>query len=277
MCVIIYKPKGKDFPTYDDMKACAKKNPDGMGLMYVDQETRKVIIAKGFFDLDEFVELHNSLGLIKDQTVVYHFRIGTSGNVNVEECHPFPVSNNINDLRARFVACDMGIAHNGVISRSHAKDMSDTQEFVKNILSDPAVHMNIQSEAIQELIKSYIGSDRLITLTQSKVVRLGAWHKRNDLWYSNLNHTWLLFTGASRNWSHGGNRWNHRAHQGNSLIDQDNIYEDTPLFGNRKGGKQVKTVYVRHECPSCKNADLIDVNEKHPKCRVCNGITKKAA
>ena len=155
MCIIVYKPKGKEMPSRDTLMACFTSNPDGAGYMFPKQG--KVEIEKGFMSFEPFYKMlmqdyEENKG--KDIDFVMHFRIGTQGGVNAQCCHPFPVSNDMEDLYKLVSRPNVGLAHNGIISlttestydyyydstgirhyRKPELEYSDTMKFVTDYVS----------------------------------------------------------------------------------------------------------------------------------------------
>ena len=133
MCIIAIKRKGLDL-NKEYVKNCFSNNPDGAGFMYADNG--KVHIEKGFFDVNKYIARLDELWDKKDlsnKNLVMHFRIATNGAVNSQNCHPFPISKKLKDLRKTEVDSRYGIVHNGVISKySREVKMSDTQKFIMN-------------------------------------------------------------------------------------------------------------------------------------------------
>ena len=137
MCIIVSKEKNIKIPSKQTLKNCFDNNSDGAGLMYTNKN--KVIIEKGFMDFENFynrvLELDKKLNLTK-KSLVMHFRIGTSGKNDKATCHPFPVTNDFNELRAEKIKTDLAMVHNGVISSFvYGDTLSDTQNFVKDFVS----------------------------------------------------------------------------------------------------------------------------------------------
>lgn len=129
MCVICYKPAGKDFPSKTKIKTMFKNNPDGAGFMYADGG--KVYIKKGLMTLQDF---NTELNRVKNKNLpfVLHFRITTNGGTNKGMTHPFPITDKIKDLQAVNISTNIGLAHNGIIPlTSYAKKISDTAEFIR--------------------------------------------------------------------------------------------------------------------------------------------------
>jgi len=85
MCVILASPSRQFRPSLQTLKACARANPHGSGLAWV-QSPRAVCWVKALC-----VEaIHDHL-LSMSGPVVVHFRIATVGVVCDRLCHPFPI------------------------------------------------------------------------------------------------------------------------------------------------------------------------------------------
>ena len=150
MCIIIGKLPGVEFPPYSVLDQCDTANRDGMGIAYT--KDGMVRIKKDFarvYDLNRFIieELSPSMGAL------IHFRIGTAGNKDIGNRHPFPITRRRKRLRAPESVTDMALAHNGTLEdlKGHKK-YSDTLLFIRDVLSDPIVRNNLHSVAIHELV-----------------------------------------------------------------------------------------------------------------------------
>lgn len=138
MCVIVIKDKNKDLPNKSLFRECWNKNPHGAGYMYAKRD--KVYIRKGFMNFDTFYEDLNEMNQkenLFECSVIFHFRISTSGNISPQTCHPYPVSENILDLQRKKKICKLGVCHNGTIGifREGLDGLNDTQLFIQNVLS----------------------------------------------------------------------------------------------------------------------------------------------
>ena len=116
MCIIVYKPTGVNFPTKNTLKTCFEHNPDGAGFMYA--LGGEVHIEKG---LMSFTKFYNALKIARkkageDAPFVMHFRISTQAGTRADCTHPYPLSQNMDDLRKLSTTAKIGVAHNGVIS-----------------------------------------------------------------------------------------------------------------------------------------------------------------
>lgn len=79
--------------------------------------TRYLLIQKGFMTLEALLDALNAAAIQERDTVIYHFRIATSGGITPANCHPFPVSANVNDLKSLTIACKAAFVHNGVLGK----------------------------------------------------------------------------------------------------------------------------------------------------------------
>lgn len=134
MCIIVAKNKNVKLPSKEILQNCFINNPDGAGYMYA--KNNKVYIKKGFMTFEEFYK-----SVTKDidtkTTAVLHFRISTQGGVQQALTHPYPICNNFDNMKQLENTCNIGIAHNGVISycsNSTIQDYNDTMLYIKNIL-----------------------------------------------------------------------------------------------------------------------------------------------
>ena len=119
MCVIVYKPSGVKAPTQADLHNCFLNNPDGAGYML--PINNKVVIRKGFMTYEDFEkDIKNTIKVNNldpiDTPIVMHFRISTQGGVNKALCHPYPICENYDEMRKLESKCNLGLAHNGIIS-----------------------------------------------------------------------------------------------------------------------------------------------------------------
>ena len=175
MCVAVLKPEKS---TIDDstIRKCWETNPDGGGLMYVNNG--KIIVKKELENVESFIKkYHESLPFFQSD-VILHFRIGTSGLMNLENTHPHKVNENVY------------MVHNGIIDRCTEVNskFSDTMKFCKFISHLPNDFM--KNNSLMELITGYIETDKMIFLDDlgnTRIINesLGKWVNGN--WYSNTH------------------------------------------------------------------------------------------
>lgn len=141
MCIIVAKEKNVGLPTYNQLLNCFEYNNDGAGFMYV--KNGKVIIDKGYMTWNKFYKRYKKLcrkfNNFENQSLIMHFRIGTSSGNTPQNTHPYPISNKVEDLHKLYVKTDLGMVHNGIIHDYTPTDKftntNDTQEFILKYVS----------------------------------------------------------------------------------------------------------------------------------------------
>lgn len=193
MCIIAIKPKNKDLQDKEILRTCFMRNTDGAGYMFVNKD--HVEIKKGFMTFDEF---YNSLitdykeNNLKNQNLVMHFRIGTSGKSKLGCTHPFAITNNYDVLNETRVQANIGVCHNGIISNYNDRNgkYSDTQIYIAKVLT-PLIKLNINSykfKDIQEIIKDTTNSKWAILDKFDDVYTIGDFVEDNGYLYSNSTY-----------------------------------------------------------------------------------------
>lgn len=190
MCVIVHKERGKDLPSNEIIEKCFKKNPDGSGILLHRSGTKVIEIHKGFMKLDDFNTALKDLNVRKEDDLVLHFRITTSGGTSPENCHPFPISSNVEDLKATRINTPLAFVHNGVLGKGDADlKISDTQVFVKDVMARKEIENHLDNEEVQKVIEKMAEGQRFFVADAEKDIfkRFGTWHESEGLWFSNLN------------------------------------------------------------------------------------------
>lgn len=132
MCVIATQNKNQSMLTYDEVSAMFSHNPHGAGLMWNDG--RQCHYKKGYFDIDSFYNDYVALKNNRDvNDIALHCRIGTGSNIDVANCHPFPITSVKKRLKSSHGTADVCIMMNGIIGSS-TKELSDTALYVLNNL-----------------------------------------------------------------------------------------------------------------------------------------------
>lgn len=180
MCIIVYKPAGIDLPNELTLFQCGIENPDGIGIMYRDDYDR-VCIIKGFYDIVDLLDTLDDIPDIKNKDLAIHFRYATHGEISPGNCHPFPITKKIRDLRKTRLACSAGIMHNGIVNNmTHTnKTLSDTMIAIK-IISDTGVD-SISSKTI-------LKSGKWLIMDKDNVSISGEFIYDNGVYYSNYGY-----------------------------------------------------------------------------------------
>ncbi len=195
MCIIVYKPKNVDFPPFETLNQCFNNNPDGAGYMF--PHNNKVVIKKGFMKYKQFKkELKNDIKKYgKDIPYVMHFRISTQAGVRTDCCHPFPLSDKMEDLRKLKTESDFGIAHNGIISLTSdwggrkTITFSDTMTFITDYLSLIIKNRYYWKDSkTLKLIERLADSKLAIMDNTGRTQLIGDFVKDNGIYYSNSTY-----------------------------------------------------------------------------------------
>ena len=182
MCILVFKPKNIEFPTKEALQNCFENNPDGSGYAWIDHGISH--IRKGFLTFNDFyASLEKDMKKLIGVDVALHFRFATHGSVIEGNCHPFPVSCNIRDLKAvRLDGKFKIMAHNGIISslgkraKKTKSDLSDTMVFAKELRSFGENHKNN---------RSILESGKFVIMDQKGSRRYGHFIEDNGIFYSN--------------------------------------------------------------------------------------------
>lgn len=184
MCIAIYQSPGCRLPK-EQLVQSFKNNPDGAGIAYFN-ENGDIIIEKDMtldgilYKYERAVDryAHNS-------PFAVHFRIATHGAVDLDNCHPFRVSD------------DTTLIHNGIIPvvfNSKSDPRSDTRVFVDEYLPKlPADWMD--DDHLFDMVETYIGHSKLVILSRAgdhdayiANEDAGHWSKDGKFWYSNSSY-----------------------------------------------------------------------------------------
>ena len=191
MCIIAIKNKGLQLPNEEILYTMFKNNPDGGGFAY--SHNGQVVIKKGFMTFSEFYKALQTIPNIVNKNVVIHTRITTHGTTSKENCHPFPISDNISDLKNTSLFSDYAIFHNGIIKSIEADkkhDLSDTMTYIRDILyhkyTTDKNFMN-NDRTIKE-IKEEIGSKMVILDNKGGYRVIGDFIEENGYLYSNYSY-----------------------------------------------------------------------------------------
>ena len=172
MCMAIFQDIGKKISKNQCLKY-AHINRDGFGFAYVDKG--KLIIKKTT-NFDQFYIQYtiavNQYG--SKSPFIIHFRFGTSGLNNQDNCHPFLINK------------DTCFIHNGVFSElSNNPVLSDTNIFNRTVLQ-PLFKHNITAPTDRLLTHDTYNKLVFLNSQQQHLIineNLGLWD--NGIWYSN--------------------------------------------------------------------------------------------
>ena len=178
MCIIAMIPAGKQI-NKNTLENMTNNNPDGSGIAWIQDNKIKTYKT---MDNDKFINkaLEVQSKFCKESDILIHCRIATSGKTDLDNCHPFKISN------------DTVFAHNGVLNCVDATDkVSDTRMFNKALLKQLKPEF-LDNVTTRKLIGEIIRSDKLAFLTvnpklkrNSYIINRDLGEKENRVWFSN--------------------------------------------------------------------------------------------
>ena len=190
MCLLVDQTASTKF-TDEFLKDVFHKNSDGLGIMY--PEDGLVHIMKCLpKTADEFVSFYRLHAEGRD--CVWHARMQTHGDIDLDNCHPYKVTENI------------WMAHNGILATGNDADetRSDTWHYINwvvrptlmahpDLLSNPD-YIKFLGKMIGSSNKlAFVnGNGEITVINQSAGVQyLGSWLSNTYAW------SYLKFTGAA--------------------------------------------------------------------------------
>ena len=202
-----------------------ENNPHGNGFCYA--ENGEVIIKKGYMDFESFYKALNEIPNIEDINLVGHCRITTHGSTSAENCHPFPLSNKIEDLKKTEIKTDVAIIHNGVIRSVEAdkeNDLSDTMTYIKDRLYNRYINNNIFMNSKFELdeIQKEIGSKMVIMKSDGSYHIIGDFNT-DEKGYIYSNYSYVPYD-YKKYASSGYDFFSFEEHEEDSVYNKEYIY-----------------------------------------------------
>jgi predicted glutamine amidotransferase len=153
-------------------------NSDGVGVMYKNKKGLRVrkIVPTTIQDVDTFL-----LSLPDDdRNLAIHFRMATHGDINLDNCHPYAVTETV------------AMMHNGVLSTGNAADKSrsDTWHFINDYLRQTveAFPGIIHQEQFNKLVARYIGNNRFVYMDENggmSHVNKKQGFEHDGMWFAN--------------------------------------------------------------------------------------------
>ena len=195
MCIAIVSDSGVGYPKKTVLKRCFKNNPDGAGYAVYLEDSKEWHIKKGFTTWKGFWKAFNRERFTKEQYVVIHFRVGTSGKMMEDkkchpDCtHPFPASEVEEDLMAHDIKTKGIFVHNGVVGPGKG-DLSDTMVAIKEYGAALLPYAS-NDESIVRIMSEHLKTEkcRWFVADGDQGWLLGDWHEEEDgLYYSNKGY-----------------------------------------------------------------------------------------
>lgn len=203
MCIIAFKPKGVAIPSnfYDKVKVMTGRNRDGCGMAIKRNDGEILHIIKGMYSAEEMINIiKNAHPNIQDE-FIFHARIGTSGNTDKFNCHPFYINDKfpeitLTDAYRKYPV----VAHNGIFSdysKGRVEQYCDTIHFVAKFLAEPKYFKILQEcpEFFETLFREEIGNNKLVIMfpesnKSAYIFNKSLFNECGGIFYSNSGH-WL--------------------------------------------------------------------------------------
>lgn len=183
MCVILVKTKDAALPGKEELKNCWERHSDGAGFAYR-QPDGTVYYSKGYL---AFKRLYKALLAVPPGlSLIVHFRTATHKVKDGGNTHPFPVADNIEQMRALEGLSDMLVFHNGVFHTPVDDLMSDTMIFVRDVVF-PNKEVFLRENHM--MMSMLLGGSKLAVMSKDHGIYLhGSWTKEDGLYWSNTYH-----------------------------------------------------------------------------------------
>lgn len=156
-------------------------NGDGFGMAWIENGQIKTFKSLSQ-DANRLYKRYLKTFESSENPMLLHFRISTSGGINIENTHPFSVSPNLVFM------------HNGIISGLGNALENDTRHFNRLFLQNIRERDILGNNAVQNLIGHRIGHSKLVFLNaQGKTAiinqNLGV-EEIDGNWYSNSSYSY---------------------------------------------------------------------------------------
>lgn len=189
MCLLVQQTKETNFSD-EFLTGVFLRNSDGIGVMWADDGKlmyHKALVASA----GEFVAFYDDN--IRGKACCWHARMKTHGDIDLTNCHPYPVFG----FEGEDVPLPVLLMHNGVLATGNSNDTSksDTWHYIRDFIR-PMLNDNpelLHSAAFQKLLASHIGGGNKFALMdalgrtviinrQAGVEYAGAWLSNTYAW-----------------------------------------------------------------------------------------------
>lgn len=172
MCVIIY---GKKKISDEILEESHNINPHGIGMMWAKDGVLKTWVTFNYMKFKQAYDALTNEGIFP----AVHFRYATQGKIDIENCHPFRVNDNI------------GMMHNGTI---HNGGVASTIKSDSNIFADSISDFTWEDVDMlnKNIFSSKINGSRLLFMNNNGDVKIinecsKLTVEHDNIWYSKNN------------------------------------------------------------------------------------------
>jgi hypothetical protein len=182
MCIAILNKS--NLLEFDVIKNSFDNNRDGASFTYIHNNKLEIVKELEFTNHAKFYDMYKEVRNYNDKPILLHFRIGTSGERNEKNLHPF------------FVNQKLCMVHNGIIDIPEINpSYNDSYHFAIFCRKLKKHHRLLNKESFEFMtLESFIGTSKIVYLSNVGTYSimnesLGHWDK-SDNWYS--NHTYQV-------------------------------------------------------------------------------------
>ena len=181
MCLLIFA-KGGATPSKESLRIAARANPDGFGFAIVTD--KNTIHRFRSMDIEETITaFFDARKRYPKSHAIFHLRITTHGATNIDNCHPFRVSD------------DVVMGHNGMLPIKEENGRSDTRIFAEDWLPELGVKALLDDKDGMKELEKFIGYSKLAFLNVGDeldkpyyIVNENLGHWKHGVWYSNHSY-----------------------------------------------------------------------------------------
>ena len=199
MCLLTFMPPNIDMD-YERAKTAAKANPDGFGFAI---HAGVVIIKDHDMNFDRLWLRWSDLRKTYRGAALFHFRIATHGNTDLNNCHPFDIDNNSRSV----------LAHNGMLPLTMPvnEHRSDTRLFAEIVLPHVGGVKALDDKEFFDDVGRWASGNKIVILTVEEDVErdwyivnedLGHWDA--GVWWSNSSYKTFVYARNYTNYSSTG-------------------------------------------------------------------------
>jgi predicted glutamine amidotransferase len=202
MCIIIAKRAGVNLDLQelkDAAKTASLHNCHGTGFAVKRENSENIILSKGYKYYEVALETLEKMKIQKGDELMFHMRYATAGEVDVENCHPYVVADNLKDILVdeAVITNNAVVSHNGTFDYYTDKksNYSDTVHYVKEYLSEEGVLESMRNIEYASYYQMYrlMGNNKLCIIhpdVNLDMDTFGYWNmrKKESLIYSNYYH-----------------------------------------------------------------------------------------
>lgn len=251
MCLISICPKGTEKlndKVENFIKQGLSSNTDGSGIMWKKDKDNKVNIKKGLKTFDDIKKAIEEANLTLEDELIIHHRIGTSGERNEINTHPFIVSEDYSVIKQIEGSFNLpAMAHNGVFYSytNYNSKFNDTFHFTNEFIAIPEVLSLLKNKTalFKELFTPKLGTNKLAFLFPDRdLLMIGNFVTEDGYYHSNGGYKKFVYDkGGSSSYYNMNNFKKHEANKNLELFDNKEI--EKPLIENTSKLTSLKFLY----------------------------------